>query len=78
MQHFDAFVPGHFRRQLEVHLAVARYDTNQNAGPVASQYQRFKHLRDIFIELFCHMRRGEMFLIHLVRHQFIRYMRPVQ
>lgn len=50
---------------------ISGYDADEMARAVSLEYERLENRSDIFTELFGHMSRGQMLLVHPVRDQFV-------
>ncbi len=50
---------------------ISRDDTDEMARPITTKHERLENRSNIFAELFGHVSRGQMLLIHPIRDQFV-------
>ena len=55
----------------QIDLVISRDDTDEMARPVTTKHERLENRSNIFAELFGHVSRGQMLLIHPIRDQFV-------
>ncbi len=53
----------------QIDLVISRDDTDEMARPVTTKHERLENRSNIFTELFGHVSRGQMLLIHPIRDQ---------
>ena len=51
--------------------STSRDDTDEMARPITTKHERLENRSNIFAELFGHVSRGQMLLIHPIRDQFV-------
>ena len=61
----------HAGRSFQIDFMISGYDADEMARAVSLEYERLENRGDIFTELFGHMSRGQMLLVHPVRDQFV-------
>ena len=67
----SAFLLPEMRAQLQIDLVISRDDTDEMARPVTTKHECLENRSNIFAELFGHVSRGQMLLIHPIRNQFV-------
>lgn len=55
----------------QIDLVISRDDTDEMARPVTTKHECLENRSNIFAELFGHVSRGQMLLIHPIRDQFV-------
>lgn len=55
----------------QIDLVISRDDTDEMARPITTKHERLENRSNIFAELFGHVSRGQMLLIHPIRDQFV-------